>query len=346
MLQAARLAREVRRHQDLLRADPVAYLRRLERGVKLRFFRNLYLDLGNSLEDTVLVAGSGRSGTTWLGDVINYDDSYRTIFEPFNPSRVKTWEPFGSRRYVRPNNADEQLHSTVRRILAGEIRNSWADCHNRAFIATKRIVKEISINNMLGYLEHRFPQIRIVYILRHPFAVAQSRLRLGWDTYPDPTVKTDLSVFTRQQALMDDYLEPFREKLEQASSPFAKEVAFWAAENYAPLQQLRGSKSARIVFYEALVLKPQETLPEMMSFVGRSFNERAEKVAIRPSGTSAREATVSDREKDLVASWKKRGDLEVQEGLAILKTMQLDQYYDMHPLPVPLRSDTSAHAKH
>ena len=45
-------------------------------------FGKLYLDTDKRLENTVLVAGSGRSGTTWLAQILNFRKEFRMIFEP------------------------------------------------------------------------------------------------------------------------------------------------------------------------------------------------------------------------------------------------------------------------
>jgi len=39
-------------------------------------------------ENTILVAGSGRSGTTWLGDIIGSSAGFLSLFEPFDPRHV------------------------------------------------------------------------------------------------------------------------------------------------------------------------------------------------------------------------------------------------------------------
>ena len=48
-----------------------------------RLLGGLYVDLGKGdHRDAVFLAGSGRSGTTWLSEVINYKGGYRYVFEP------------------------------------------------------------------------------------------------------------------------------------------------------------------------------------------------------------------------------------------------------------------------
>ena len=49
----------------------------------------LYVDLEKGdHRSSVFLAGSGRSGTTWLSEIINHRRGYRYVFEPFNPREV------------------------------------------------------------------------------------------------------------------------------------------------------------------------------------------------------------------------------------------------------------------
>ena len=42
----------------------------------------IVIDMNNDISKAVIVAGAARSGTTWLGDIINYKNDYRLMFEP------------------------------------------------------------------------------------------------------------------------------------------------------------------------------------------------------------------------------------------------------------------------
>jgi len=128
----------------------------------------LYVDTAGGLENTIFLAGSGRSGTTWIAELMNFDNSYRFIFEPLHINRVPLAKPFGWRRYLRPDDDNPELLDSMKTILGGRFRNSWTDHFNRCWIPKKRLVKEIRANLLLGWLHKHFPQVRIVLLLRHP----------------------------------------------------------------------------------------------------------------------------------------------------------------------------------
>src|SRR5262245_3197724 len=50
--------------------------------------REILFDSTGEIRDAALVSGTRRSGTTWLADVINFDNHYRYMFEPFHPKEV------------------------------------------------------------------------------------------------------------------------------------------------------------------------------------------------------------------------------------------------------------------
>ncbi|HXW50858.1 MAG TPA: sulfotransferase [Candidatus Acidoferrales bacterium] len=193
---------------------------------------------------TIFVCGSPRSGTTWLVEVLNHANTYRFIGEPFIAAQVPMSRSFAIRQYLRPEDDDPRFLKPARAIFAGKIRNAWTDNPNRCSLPRGRFVKDVGTTMLLKWFRMHFPRLPIVYILRHPFAVAASRVRLGY--------RTDMwSMYPSQPALMEDHLGPFSELLTEPKSPFACHVMDWCVENYVPLRQL-APPDVTLVFYEHL----------------------------------------------------------------------------------------------
>ena len=74
----------------------------------------------------LVIAGSGRSGTTWVLDVIAKANNLRPVFEPLCQRGVVEARAFG-RRYVRENAYEPELERfmakvfMVKKILIGEV---------------------------------------------------------------------------------------------------------------------------------------------------------------------------------------------------------------------------------
>lgn len=224
----------------------------------------LFLDLGGGHRDTTLVAGSGRSGTTWLSTLINHDNEYRFIFEPFHPAKVAPCEGFLRKQYLRPEDDREMYLAAAEKILSGKVRSRWADRFNRKLVARKRLVKDIRANLLLGWLRHNFPGMPTVLLLRHPCAVADSRLRLGW--------RDNLDENMAQKQLVGDHLKPFESDILAAKDPFERSIFLWCIENYVPLRQ-PGSEKLHVVFYENLLADPEKELSSVFDFLGEEDRE-------------------------------------------------------------------------
>ncbi|MGI8540235.1 MAG: sulfotransferase [Rubrobacteraceae bacterium] len=218
----------------------------------------LFLDLGGDHRDTILVAGSGRSGTTWLSELINRENEYRFIFEPFHPGKVAPCEPFLRKQYLRPEDDRAIYLEAAGKILSGKIRSRWADRFNRKLLARRRLIKDIRANLLLGWTRRHFPETPIILLLRHPCAVADSRLRLGW--------RDNLDEMMSQRQLVEDHLEPLEADILAAKDPFERSIFLWCIENYIPLRQ-PGSEKLHIVFYENLLTDPESELASIFDFL-------------------------------------------------------------------------------
>jgi hypothetical protein len=226
---------------------------------------NLYLDLNHDHRKTVLLCGSGRSGTTWLVDVANFDNHYRLMIEPFNRGRVPAVKNFRRRQYLRPFDVDPTYLGPATSIFTGAIRDGFIDQLNRRVISTTRIVKDVGCTLLLGWLRARFPGMPIVFVLRHPCAVAASRTKLGWDD-----VRED---YLGQSDLIADHLAPFAREIRAAKPGFEQHVFTWCVENYIPFRQFEAG-DLHLAFYENFCVDPKPELDRLFGFLGRPYDER------------------------------------------------------------------------
>lgn len=284
----------------------------------------LHLDFGGDHRDTVFVAGSGRGGTTWLAEMIlRLDGGYRYVFEPFFPARVPLARPFGYRRYVRPGDQPPELLDSANRVLSGWTRGPWTDRFNRRLVARRRLVKEIRANLFLGWLAVNFPQMPVILLLRHPCAVALSRMKLGW--------RSRLEEFAAQPDLVEDFLSPVLEET-RLSTEFERHVFAWCVENLVPLTQL-GRGQAHLVFYENLCQSPEEELRGIFEYLG-SGPVKVPTEALRSPSAQSREESAVISGGDRIQGWQSElsGD-QTRRATQILAAFGLDAVYGDSPLP-------------
>jgi hypothetical protein len=59
------------------------------KGVVYPACRRLYRDSSEDIRRTLLIAGTARSGTTWLAELLGARLPCRIMFEPFNRDKVE-----------------------------------------------------------------------------------------------------------------------------------------------------------------------------------------------------------------------------------------------------------------
>ncbi len=279
------------------------------------------LDLaGGDHTKTVFLAGSGRSGTTWLSGLVNHDSRYRQVFEPFHPGKVGDFRGFGSKQYLRPGDRREEFLEPARKAVTGQLRTGWTD-RGGALVARRRLVKDIRANLLLGWLAENFPGMPIVLLMRHPCAVVSSRLALGWRDNLDETIA--------QRDLVEDHLMPVEGRIRAARDPFERHLFLWCIDNHVPLRQFQPG-AVHLCFYENLVRDPEPELRRLFAFVGRDFDGAVLGKLARPSPTSRREDRPS------LEGWRSRmGGERMARTEEILGLFGLDGIYGPETMPDP-----------
>lgn len=288
-----------------------------------KYWRGFCIDRGD-YRKTVFLAGSGRSGTTWAEDIINFDGSYRLMFEPFHPRVVKQVADWNVRQYIRPDDTDPRYLIPAEQILSGRIRDKWIDRFNKKRFPAKRLIKDIRAHLFLRWMKNRFPEIPVILLLRHPCAVAHSRLKMGWGIH--------LEAMLSQQALVDDHMQPFMDVIASADTEFEQHILMWCIESYLPLRQFNPGE-LHILFYEDLCLQPEHAIRGLMNFIGEKYAPAVLKQLGTPSSLALSHSAINTGD-DLVENWQAHITAEQQQqALYLLQQFGLDVIYDLDALP-------------
>lgn len=184
---------------------------------------------------------------------------------------------------------------------------------------------------MLPWCLKRHPGIRPILLLRHPFAVALSKLQLTgsfWAREPDSLLAQD--------SLRAAFPETWKEALTSARTPFRKFVAIWCAV-HRMLLSLPECSNALVVFYEDLVCTPEAELRRIFTWIGKPLGDDAlpetlRKAIARPSSQSV-SSTETGAQARLCKWMVETPRAEIEYGLELLGIFGMDAIYGASTMP-------------
>jgi hypothetical protein len=283
------------------------------------------IDRNPDHRQSIFLAGTGRSGGTWLSEIINQRNEYRFIFEPFHPKRAPWIKPFGERRYMRPEENDPAFLELAQSIVAGKIRHPWTERFNRRLVAHQRLIKEDYANLMMKWLHVNFPGMPLILLLRHPCAVASSFVAHNYRGAVMPLLE--------QRKLVEDFLHPYMDEIRRAQDTFEKTIFLWCVETLVPLRQCRPGEM-HVVFFENLVQHPEAEIGRLFSFLGKSMDDLNLEKLKRPSLTARRATSAVWTGADRTDGWKSKvSDEQRRRALEILTLFGLDGIYTDESMP-------------
>jgi hypothetical protein len=174
----------------------------------------------------ILVTGTHRSGTTWVGEMLALSPTVHYVHEPFAPMYERSWvRSLPAERYLHvPPGARGPLDEDLARIVA--LRPPWLAIARRAggvrnavrltqeMLQAQRarrrgaraLIKDPFALLLAEWLATR-ADAAVVVLVRHPAAFVGSVKRLGW--------RLDVRWLLQQPSLMDGDLQGVRAELER-----------------------------------------------------------------------------------------------------------------------------------
>ncbi|MEJ2710635.1 MAG: sulfotransferase [Anaerolineales bacterium] len=247
----------------------------------------------NAAQDSspILVTGAHRSGTTWVGKMLAASRRVAYISEPLN-----VWHRPGVLRtpvrhwytYICEQNEGQYLPA-LQETLAYRY-HTWLELRSlRSRKDALRMGRDFSIF-LAGRLLRRRPLLKdpfavfsapwfferlgcqVVISVRHPAAFTSSLKRLGWDF--------DFEDLLAQPLLMQDWLEPYRQKMEHLQSRPADVVVggalLWRMIYQTVDEYRRRFPEFLVVRHEDLSRQPVQGFHALYRSLGLSFDERVE----------------------------------------------------------------------
>ena len=242
-------------------------------------------------QHTVIIAGSGRSGTTWVQDSLARANNLQTIFEPLHPIGVPAAGEFAY-KYYGADADDQNLKLFMDQVLSGNYRSLWMNYRIRpdrfnfvregipnAVYNFRRliqhynkyrvkgehgfIIKFIRANLMLPWLVRQY-NVRALYVTRHPCAVIASRLSLGGK---DWTSQLSLDRYRDDPVVVRLIQHEFGVDITDSFSTVAALTCVWCIENLLAIKWANEA-GYMVTSYEKLLLEPEREWERVIGGLG------------------------------------------------------------------------------
>lgn len=284
----------------------------------------------NKTEPDIYIFTLPRAGSTLLAEILNTNSHSKLASESFaldknNLQVLKKYFNYGfiAERYVDISEID--LQKVIRYyedLSSGENWNSyyWSDIlkpqHN--FETKRTIFKTHKFTYYFDNLMSHFNSDFSIYLLRNPISHSLSRLNLGWANYID--------LFAVSKKINKILPEKAKIKINQVNnngSQLEKFVVSWCLENYVFIrsyQESRLQSNVFPVFYEQLIIDPENTIKKICVKINMEFNNRMLAIMDIPSSgithsTKETEKQIILKNKNyLVNRWRERinADTKIQ----------------------------------
>jgi len=240
----------------------------------------------------IVILGFGRSGTTWLSDIISKSLGGLILFEPLHPEVFEQ-----SYDCLYHNGKDDLISKAILsqfdKVLNLNVRNKWLLRNHLSTSleeASEKFVQSVWDNTqVIGlksiranlFIDQIYSQYsrQIVFVKRDPLAVAASLLRRirFWEEYG---FEKHINKFFKEAIFSDQFKFLNKESLHiifnQIKEDYLKMMFIWGVTHLIVERQLK-SLSIPLFRYENFYLDPFKSTYELMEYLDR------DKVNIHPS---------------------------------------------------------------
>lgn len=271
-------------------------------------------------KDAIIVSGSHRSGTTWVGNMLSLAEGIHNVHEPFNIGIFRYKSPLNLWfQFVNSNMPESQL-SLIRKYLLDHMTmaetkqiglpyqyKSAKDFYlNSQSVKNKILKKRTLFKDPIALLSLEWLNNEIcsnvVVMIRHPAAFVASVKIKEW--------KHDFSHFSSQKDLMNGPLKSFQQVIEnevqKPSSSLEQAIILWNISYSIVLDyQNKYSGKWQFVVHEKISKDPIKEFKNLYQKLNLKYSDQVEKKIIL-STSGEKEKKFQRNSKQNITSWKNR----------------------------------------
>ena len=245
-----------------------------------------------STKNDILLLSSGRSGSTWLMEVIASEPGIRFVNEPLRPEYVAKLKlpteldslPADERKILGvPSPAEDRF-----RALFADYRMTRTfgpyDFFSPQFhwSTTRRIIKDVYAASIADWIQEQSFGFKTIYLIRHPIPTALSMSR-GCTL----RIEANLKHPTFAEKFLNQQLVEFSWWMLEHGSELEKRVLEWCLDNIVPWTIVKTRpRDWLVITYEELMLSPDRSLQLIADHLGLRHIERLRQAMTRPSAST------------------------------------------------------------
>ena len=258
-----------------------------------------------TLTPSILILSLPRSGSSWVGEVLGSAANALFLSEPIAQSDLALAESKDIATHFDPADPPQLYRNFADRAFCGlptfplwlVVRKptQWSlfERHSR-----RLVIKEVK-PLACGWLLKRYKP-RVIFMVRHPVAVALSYLNLGW---------TDINIEKAPlagRALINTSLSRWQRHLKSISDFWEQHGIMQGALLRNIFDSLLDYPDQRIVLYEELCADPIRVFPELFNFAGLTWDRKIENLIRQRSsgGDTQNPYSTSRNSRSMINAWK------------------------------------------
>lgn len=295
----------------------------------------------------ILVTGTHRSGTTWVGRTLSRPHNVELVYEPFNleTTRYNFEYKFDhwfehvptSKKYKEIEKVfDQYIPNNFLQYPAKICRETGYSLKTPLIFAKYLILSSNRPRFLLkdpiallsaGWLYERY-DLKVICMIRNPLAFAGSLKKQGWDF--------DFKNFLEQEEILNSLLLPYKEEIKKVheESDFIDRVSLlWNVLNFVILDYQKRYPEWFFVKHGKLARKPVKNFRRMYKYVDMEFTEEVEDYirayTSRKNPTEAKSNKYQPRDAEqTVEAWRKR---LTEEEIERVKEATSEIYHELYP---------------
>ena len=288
---------------------------------------------------TIVLFSEARGGSTWLMEILVKKVNAISIFEPISRSRSnfkKFDKDFSTPFYFGQEHSESILKSHLTKVLSGKENNGWSlqfnsfsDIYNRNSL----VIKLVSVNMILPWVIKEFDlTLKPIFLIRHPLAILSSRKKYANNSSPEGESK---KIFQEKDLQSKDHpYWPYLDYLNKLETGDEQYVAGWCIRNQYVLKNITSTKVI-VVFYEQLVMNPQQELDRILSLLKIDNEAPGAQIDFRLASGTSKLNELKAQPSTQLEKWKKLyPPKELDKFQVIMDHFQLDLYNTSEALPL------------